>query len=250
MAPPDFGRVGGKLLLSDGRGDNIVAIDADGQYQLFTEIPMQEGQAFLRHMAFSPPEFGALGNLLFVSVAGSERGEGGLGAVHVIDRSGDIVASLSVEDRLQGFDPRGLLFTDDRQLLIADATDVILSATVDDFHFTSSLLPGDADRDFDFDQFDFVRVQQAAKYRTGQDATWGEGDWNGGPGGTFANPPAGDGVFDQLDIVSALQADAYLTGPLCGRECNKWFLCHFGRRAHFGRRPCVAWFGLDRCGRE
>ena len=44
------------------------------------------------------------------------------------------------------------------------------------------LLAGDADMDLDFDQLDLVRVQVAAKYLTGQTATWGEGDWNGAPG--------------------------------------------------------------------
>ena len=75
-----------------------------------------------------------------------------------------------------------------------------------------ALLPGDADEDFDFDQLDLVRVQSAAKYLTGQDATWGDGDWNGeGEGYRFA-PVAGDGLFDQLDIVAALGDGAYLTG--------------------------------------
>jgi hypothetical protein len=75
------------------------------------------------------------------------------------------------------------------------------------------LLAGDADQDYDFDQFDLVQVQVAAKYLTGEPATWGEGDWNGASGGSQGNPPAGDGVFDQLDIVAALQAGTYLTGP-------------------------------------
>ena len=38
--------------------------------------------------------------------------------------------------------------------------------------------PGDADRDFDFDQYDLVQVIRARKYKTGLPATWGEGDWN------------------------------------------------------------------------
>ena len=43
-------------------------------------------------------------------------------------------------------------------------------------------------------------------------ATWGEGDWNGAPGGAPGDPPAGDGVFDQLDVIAALNADIYLDG--------------------------------------
>jgi hypothetical protein len=60
---------------------------------------------------------------------------------------------------------------------------------------------GDADQDLDFDQLDLVQVQQAAKYLTGQPATFEEGDWNR------------DGVFDNLDIVAALQMGRYLQGP-------------------------------------
>ncbi len=75
------------------------------------------------------------------------------------------------------------------------------------------LQAGDADLDLDFDQFDLIKVQQAAKYLTGSAATWGEGDWNGAPGGSQASPPPGNGFFDQLDIVAALGAGKYLTGP-------------------------------------
>ena len=75
------------------------------------------------------------------------------------------------------------------------------------------LQPGDADQDLDFDQLDLVQVQVAAKYLTGGPATWGEGDWNGAPGGEQGAPPAGDGEFNQLDIISALSAGVYLTGP-------------------------------------
>jgi hypothetical protein len=77
----------------------------------------------------------------------------------------------------------------------------------------AALQPGDADQDFDFDQLDLVKVQIAGKYLTGAAATWGEGDWNGAPGGSQGNPPAGNGFFDQLDIIAALNANVYLTGP-------------------------------------
>ena len=79
---------------------------------------------------------------------------------------------------------------------------------------------GDADQDFDFDQLDLVQVQIAAKYLTGQPATWSEGDWNGAPGGSVGSPPAGDGVFNQLDIVAAQQAGIYLTGPYAAVQPN------------------------------
>lgn len=71
---------------------------------------------------------------------------------------------------------------------------------------------GDADQDYDFDQLDVLRVLQGAKYRTGLPATWGEGDWDGAPGGSAGEPPAGNGVFDQLDIIAAQTPGIYRTG--------------------------------------
>jgi hypothetical protein len=71
---------------------------------------------------------------------------------------------------------------------------------------------GDADQDLDFDQLDLVKVQIGGKYLTGQAATWGEGDWNGAPGGSQGNPPPGNSRFDQGDIIAALNANKYLKG--------------------------------------
>ena len=76
-----------------------------------------------------------------------------------------------------------------------------------------ALQAGDADMDLDFDQLDLVQVSIAGKYLSGTAATWGEGDWDGAPGGEQGSPPAGDGSFNQLDIISALNADVYLKGP-------------------------------------
>ena len=76
----------------------------------------------------------------------------------------------------------------------------------------TQLVAGDADQDLDFDQLDLVKVQIANKYLTGQAASWGDGDWNGAPGGSPGNPPAGDGLFNQFDIIAAQQGAAYLTG--------------------------------------
>jgi hypothetical protein len=75
------------------------------------------------------------------------------------------------------------------------------------------LQAGDADQDLDFDQFDLIKVQIAAKYLTGQPATWGEGDWNSAPAGGQGAPPPGDGRFNQFDIIAAQQANIYLRGP-------------------------------------
>jgi hypothetical protein len=79
------------------------------------------------------------------------------------------------------------------------------------------LRAGDADMDCDFDQLDLVAVQVAAKYLSGEAATWGEGDWDGAPGGSVQDkiPPTGNGQFDQLDIIAALGAGQYLQGSYC-----------------------------------
>ena len=77
----------------------------------------------------------------------------------------------------------------------------------------AQLQAGDADQDLDFDQLDLVKVQIAGKYLTGAAATWGDGDWDGAPGGSPGSPPAGNGTFDQLDIIAALNSGNYLTGP-------------------------------------
>lgn len=61
-------------------------------------------------------------------------------------------------------------------------------------------LPGDANQDGRFDQTDVVQVLAAAKYLTGQPATWAEGDWNG------------DHVFDQQDLIAALHTGTFADG--------------------------------------
>lgn len=61
---------------------------------------------------------------------------------------------------------------------------------------------GDANLDGVFDRDDVVQVLQAAKYNSGQPATWHEGDWNG------------DGVFNQLDIVESQVDGTYEVSPL------------------------------------
>ena len=86
--------------------------------------------------------------------------------------------------------------------------DLFLAQT--EYRELPELQAGDADQDLDFDQLDLVLVQQSAKYLTVQLATWGEGDWDGGPGGYPGEPPPGDGLFDQKDIVAALQTGTYL----------------------------------------
>ena len=61
-------------------------------------------------------------------------------------------------------------------------------------------------------QLDLVQVQQAGKYRTGQTATWGESDWDGAPGSEPGNPPQGNELVDQFDVIAALAKGDYMTG--------------------------------------
>jgi hypothetical protein len=75
------------------------------------------------------------------------------------------------------------------------------------------LQAGDANQDLAIDQLDLIQVLSRNKYFSGVSATWGDGDWNGAPGGQVGAPPMGDNVFDQLDIIAALSHGLYLTGP-------------------------------------
>lgn len=69
---------------------------------------------------------------------------------------------------------------------------------------------GDADLSGEFDSADLRAVFEAGKYETGEDATWGEGDWNH------------DGVFNSQDFVAALQAGNYQAAlPAKGVQVNR-----------------------------
>ena len=61
--------------------------------------------------------------------------------------------------------------------------------------------------------------EAAAKYLAGAAATCDEGDWNGAPGGKQGSSSQGDGLFNQLDIVSALGVSSYLTRTL---RSSRW----------------------------
>ncbi|MFC1758120.1 LamG-like jellyroll fold domain-containing protein [Planctomycetota bacterium] len=60
---------------------------------------------------------------------------------------------------------------------------------------------GDSNFDGEFSSSDFVAVFGAAKYETGEAATWTEGDWNG------------DGIFTSGDFVAAFSGGGYEKGP-------------------------------------
>lgn len=68
----------------------------------------------------------------------------------------------------------------------------------------SNTYMGDADFNGQFNSSDFVAVFTAAKYETGQEATWAEGDWNG------------DKRFDSSDFVAAFTGAGYEAGERNG----------------------------------
>ena len=75
------------------------------------------------------------------------------------------------------------------------------------------LQAGDANQDGQFDPADITQVLKTGTYQTGLPAQWGDGDWDGAPGGEPSNPPLGNGFFDQQDLLAALEADFYMRGP-------------------------------------
>jgi hypothetical protein len=148
FAPAGFGSVGVDLLVTDGVSGTIYAVNSSGDVSVFAtvSVPTIGGGQFagLRQFAFAPAGYGNYAGDLFVSVSGSQYGGGTSGSVDVLNSAGALVAVL-----LQGavgspFDPRGLYFASDNQLLIADTDPSILSAPPSAFTATpepSSTLP-------------------------------------------------------------------------------------------------------------
>ncbi|MFZ5832782.1 MAG: hypothetical protein ACOY3P_22070 [Planctomycetota bacterium] len=135
FAPAGFGNFGGRVLLADCFTGDIIAVDENGNAEAFTSVPLLDGQAGLRNLEFGPPDFlldslGIPGQQLFVSVAKSTVP---YGDVLALDSNGQVVASLRVMHSLPAFNPRGLLFTADNQLLVCDLVDPVVLAQPDDF---------------------------------------------------------------------------------------------------------------------
>jgi len=94
---------------------------------------------------------------------------------------------------------------------------------------------GDFNGDGRFDQLDLVKVQIAAKYLAAQAATWGEGDWNGAPGGNPGNPQQGWGVFlkgavsdgNPNYVQNSIIAGIGGTGLFRGRELDSFGVGYF-----------------------
>lgn len=132
FAPASFGAFGGDLLVTDAASGTVYAIDALGNVSLFANVHLGLNQPGLRQMAFAPEGFGNYGGDLFLSISGSGAGGGTFGAVVVLDPNGNEIAQLIVGTELDQFDPRGLLFADDQDLLIS-SSDPIFLGTPQDF---------------------------------------------------------------------------------------------------------------------
>lgn len=134
QAPATFGSLANAILVSDTNSGGIVAITQLGAVvNSFANIPLGPNQTGLRQMAFAPANFGAFANDLLVSVSGSENGGGSFGAVVALNSLGQEVGILQAGSATDPFDPRGLTFTPDGDLLVSDASDPILIFTASDF---------------------------------------------------------------------------------------------------------------------
>ena len=129
FAPTGFilGSTGPVLLVSDTNSGLIDWIDSSGAVHVFADVPLMPGQTGLRQMAFAPSGFGAYGGDLFISVSGSAGGGGTFGSVDVLNSSGQLVGIINEGAIGAPFDPRGLYFVDNTQLLIADSDPSIYS---------------------------------------------------------------------------------------------------------------------------
>ena len=198
---------------------NGIALAPDGQ-TLYVAA-----EAERRILAYDVRDDGTLANERQFAEAGNPDGL-------AIDRLGNLYAAEATTltvgawnsqgERLFSIDvpeqPSNVAFADDGNTLYVTATSSLYRVKLNVVPSGPTLQAGDADQDLDFDQLDLVQVQVAAKYLTGQPATWGEGDWNGAPGGSPGSPPQGDGLFNQLDIVAAQQASRYLAGPYAAQR--------------------------------
>jgi hypothetical protein len=136
FAPANFGALGGNLFVSNifGGGGGLAMVNADGSVMQFATVPVACESCGGRQLTFGPPGFiPGFGTLLYVSISGSATGGGTLGDIFALDFDGTIVADFRQDLGLTKFDPRGMLFTSDGNLLISDTSDPILLATAADF---------------------------------------------------------------------------------------------------------------------
>ncbi|MCA9214221.1 MAG: hypothetical protein KDB27_14215 [Planctomycetales bacterium] len=147
-----------------------------------------------------------------------EPGDGSEGEIPGGDRIGfsEVAFPLPGQGGVVGdFNGDGMLGIDDINMLTAEsaggmnppAFDLNSDAAVDAadvavwINDLKNSYVGDANLDGEFNSGDLVTIFTAAKFETGQPATWNEGDFNG------------DGAFDSGDFVVAFQGAGYEQGP-------------------------------------
>ncbi len=184
----------GELAVDVPRGGNLTSINIDSAAGVFTGEPARNlGGSFDNDSDWN----------IFKATFGSSFGPISFGNVAQTGLSHDVLlADLTAVGSVLGGGSLGQV-------------DLIYAGPV-----VPVLLPGDANQDWSFDQRDLVQVLAAGKYVSGRPATWGEGDWDGGPGGEPGNPPAGNGLFDEFDIMAALGRYVYETGPYRAMAAN------------------------------
>ena len=131
------------------------------------------------------------------------------------------VADLDLQAAAMGGDDLSFDLNEDGAVTFADREQWVVGL--------SNTFIGDANFDGEFNSSDFVTVFGAAKYETGQAATWSEGDWNG------------DGQFNSADFVAAFGGGGYESGPRDGNlqtvpEPSSIFLVGIGLLAFAARR--------------
>jgi hypothetical protein len=134
VAPAGFGSFAGQVLVSDVNSGLIYAASSTGQWTQFANIPGVNPDFGLRQMIFAPADFlPGFGPLLLVSNSGSGNGGGQLGDIFALDAEGTVVETLKSNLGLPKFDPRGMLFAPDGELLVSDTSDPIYRFTAADF---------------------------------------------------------------------------------------------------------------------
>ena len=130
------------------------------------------------------------GLLCYEVCAGTLVGDyNGNGLLDAEDLDLNAAVGIPSQDLAYDLNNDGLVNTADRKIWVNDLKNTWM---------------GDADLNGVFDSGDLVTVFAAAKYETGQAASWGQGDWNG------------DQKFDSGDLVEAFSNAGYNAGQRPG----------------------------------
>jgi hypothetical protein len=145
FAPTTFGSYAGDMFVSDGQSGRIFTVDAAGNPTLFATLPLPSdfNDPGLRQFAWAPAGFVIpgkdgepsedVGGDLFVSIAAQNGGGGSDGYIDILNAAGQTVGHYLEGNDPMPLDPRGLLFLNDQNLLVANADPGIQLLTPQDF---------------------------------------------------------------------------------------------------------------------